>query len=318
MRVALAGGGLLGVRLYQAIQDSGDHQVVAVVENGRTRETWAERMAHVITDLFHPSRCAASLARRDRVPVLRIDHMTPAELAPLSKIAPDLLLVGSFSIILKKALLDLPRLGCVNCHPSLLPRHRGPNPYRAVLLSGDRESGVSFHQMTEGIDDGPVYWQASFALSDEDTAGSVYHRACDLAETGVLPLLDALENGTATAMPQDAARATYEPNLSREKLLLDWTRPAADLGRMVRACHPFSPAGFIWNNRLVYAHKALVTEGGAEIAPGTVVATDPAVTVATGGGQLAIIEATADGYRWPEHRRSVRVGERLPLGKESS
>ena len=136
MRVAFAGTGLMGVQLLMAIVES-SHEVVAVVQNGRKTQGLSRRLNPTAASVFLSGSNVAGAAKRLRIPIVWIDRMEAPELAPLHELAPDLLLVGGFGIILKAPLLSLPTLGCLNCHPSLLPRHRGPNPFAAVVLAGE-------------------------------------------------------------------------------------------------------------------------------------------------------------------------------------
>ena len=169
MRIAIAGDGHLGMSLMEPLLGS-RHDVVALVQNGRTATGFGRTMTKAAGSLFGSFAGVAGKAIQRGIPVVWIDRMTEEELAPLRAIASGVLLVGGFSVILKKKLLELPKIGCVNMHSSLLPKHRGPNPFSAVVMAGDAESGVTFHQMDEGIDTGPILEQYRFPIRKQDTA----------------------------------------------------------------------------------------------------------------------------------------------------
>ena len=313
MRIALAGTGPLGAALLSAVLDS-SHEVVALLRNGRVASAVHKRLLPPLAALFAPRTSVLGMARRAKIPTFYINRMDESELAPLRALAPDLLLVGGFGIILKRPLLELPALGCVNCHSSLLPRHRGPNPFSAVVLAGEAESGVTFHRMTERIDAGDILLQHAFPLDDTDTGGSIYRKACIAAGALVLDVLDALACGEVHGTPQDETTATYDPRLQEEELHLDWSRPAQELDRLVRACVPFSLARFTHRGRTVYVSRTRWDDEEALAPPGTITRAAFPVRIATGRGHLAIEEAhTAQVFAslWPGLWKRPQVGERL-------
>ena len=175
MRVAVAGSGGFTAGALQALLDS-EHEVCALVRNGRLDRGVLGRLGASVAWCLGARDETYEIAQARGLPIVPIDTMKPEELAPLAAAGPDLLFVAGFSIILKRAILDLPRVGCLNAHSSLLPKHRGPNPFGAVVLAGEKESGVTFHMMTEGIDDGPIVAQFPFPVCDHDTATSVFGR----------------------------------------------------------------------------------------------------------------------------------------------
>ena len=294
MRIAIAGSGRLGTGLLRALRDS-RHQVVAVLQNGRTaRGVLRKTLAGLSCQL-------PVLARQTGLPIFWIDRMDEAELAPLRALAPDLLLVGGFSIILKKPLLELPRIGCVNVHSSLLPKHRGPNPFTAVLLGGDKETGVTFHVMDTDIDTGGILDQTAFPLTRDDTLVTVHHRACRIAAERVTHVIDGIEAKGLDGTPQDPALATYDKKISHEATRIRWEKPAVEIDRLVRALGLPQPAHFKHRGGEVHVFSVYYDETPADAAPGTVLAMRPRVVVATGAGSVSLrAAATAKfGWRWP-------------------
>lgn len=313
MRIALAGSGTLGAALLTALLDS-QHEVVALLRNGRIATPFQRFVLPRLAGMFAPRSSLLGMGRSAKIPTLYIDAMDEQELAPLRRLDPDLILVGGFSVILKPPLLELPSIGCVNCHSSLLPKHRGPNPFSAAVLAGDTESGVTFHIMTEGIDSGDILMQEAFPLDETDTGGSVYKKASGIAGTLVLDMLDAIERDGLRGTPQDESAATYDKRLRKKQLRLDWTRPAQELDRLVRACMPFSVARFDHFGRTVYVSRTSWDDEPAEAPPGTVVHATYPVRVATGRGHLVIKAAhtpNAFAWLWPRLYKNFRTGERL-------
>ncbi len=313
MRIAVAGGGTLATRLAEAVLLSG-HELVCVVQDGRRLRGMMQIFGPLVAGLFFAKREVAGLAFRRRIPLVFIDKMTEEELLPLRLLAPDLLLVGGFSIILKRPLLDLPRIGCVNCHSSLLPKHRGPNPFTAVILANEKETGITFHIMTEGIDTGDILRQYAIPLTDTDNAGTLLRRTSELAAEKVPELLQYIETHGLRGESQDAALACYDKKLSGEQLYLDWNDSAEGLARKIRACFPFTLARFRHRGMTVFVLRAAYETTPADAEPGTIVASLPKIKVATGDG-LLILDS---GYTlrpipwlWPRFLRRPRIGERL-------
>jgi len=297
MRIALAGSGRLAASIMTALLDS-SHELVALAQNARLRRPLGRALATATSRVFGAQTTVLGLAARHRVPVVWVDRMDEEELAPLRGFRPDLLLVGGFSIILNKPLLELARIGSVNVHSSLLPKHRGPNPFLAVIMQGEKETGVTFHMMEAGIDTGDILEQFAFPISDKDTSYSVYQRACNLARERVVGVLDDIEAHGLQGTPQDHKAATYDRRLAGEGVYVDWTRPAREIDRFVRACRPFVMPRFRSRGRDVYLTQMKWDDAPVDAAPGTVIETRPSVKVATGRGTVSILVAYVSGPPW--------------------
>jgi methionyl-tRNA formyltransferase len=318
LRIAVAGGARLGMSLIEPLADS-PHEIVAIVQDGRKTRGFRRRLYPAIAGLTSNRMSVTGYARSEGIPIVWIDKMTPMELAPLAAIEPDLLLVGGFGIILKKPILELPRIGCVNCHSSLLPRHRGPNPFAWALLSGDEETGVTFHVMEPGIDTGDIIDQTRFPIHYDDTVMTVYKRACQLARARVVSVVDRIETEGLRGTPQDHTQATYEKQPTEKDAWIDWRRPAAEIHRQIRALAPSPAPRFYHEGRLVYVHRAECAAAETGAAPGTVVSRSGHTVVATGEGCLRIQVAFMKRpvpFVWPAPWHAPRVGEQLPLPEE--
>jgi methionyl-tRNA formyltransferase len=158
---------------------------------------------------------------------------------------PDLIVVAAFGQILRPHLLQLPPLGCLNVHASLLPRWRGASPIQHAILAGDAVTGISLMQMDEGLDTGPVYVKAAIPIHEEDTAASLHDRLAALGATTLSQHLADIINGRLTPHPHDDTQATYAPLIKKEAGELDWREPALALDRRLRAMTPW-PGAFTW------------------------------------------------------------------------
>lgn len=313
MRIALAGTGRLGVGLLRALLSS-SHEVVAIVQDGRrTRSLW--RWIVPVVGRWRGGSSIAGWSKRRGIPLIWIDRMDERDLARLRALDIDVLLVGNFFIILKQPLLDLPRIGCVNTHPSLLPRHRGPTPYYAAILSGDLESGVTFHVMEPGIDTGPILHQPRFLMDPHETVLSLQMRSCELAEQEVVGVLDRIAAEGLRGVPQEVSQATYVRNPTAAEAWLDWNESAESLDRKVRAMCPHLMPRFMWRGKLILVGRSHweVETDSQQHTPGTVLGLRP-LRVATGSGVFVIEGAFVRRpfyWWWPNPWQKVIVGKRL-------
>ena len=297
MRIAIAGSGRLGLSLMAPLLES-SHEIVALVQNGRLARGLGRRLRTASSIVFAPNSSVIGLAVRHRIPVLWIDRMSEKELMPLRALGPDVLLVGGFGIILKEPILGLPRIGCVNAHSSLLPKHRGPNPFAAVILAGEQESGVTFHVMDAGIDTGDILEQFPYPLEADDTALTAHDKACDVAAERVVSVMDRIEREGLRGAPQDPALASYDGKLEDRAAQIDWAKPAREIERMARACRPFFLPRFRHRGRTVFVTQLTVDETPANAAPATVIESVPRVKIAAGQGAI-VIEAAYVTYPFP-------------------
>ncbi len=313
MRIALAGGGPLAGNMLGAIRES-SHEVVAIIQNGRKAKGWRRRYETSRLGGFLYQRPWLSQARRDGLPVVYIDKMTETELAPLETLELDLILVGGFSIILKKPILELPRIGCINTHSSLLPKHRGPNPFSAVILAGESETGVTFHAMDESIDTGGIIEQHRLPLEPSHCAVDIHRIASKLAGEKVVAMLDRVEAEGLQEITQDPSEASYEKNLTKKDAVIRWGRSAAEIDRLVRACFPHCMARFNHEGKTIFVNLVEVDPQPADAEPGTVLTVRPRFRVATGDGAITLMKAfrlKPFPWVWPGVFGAPKPGDRL-------
>ncbi len=201
----------------------------------------------------------------------------------------DVAVVAAYGLILPNAVLEAPRLGCVNVHASLLPRWRGAAPIQWAILAGDAETGVTIMQVTEGLDSGPILLAESVPITATTTGATLHDTLAGLGARLIVDALDRLEN--LEPVPQDDAQATYAKKLDRDAGHLDWHRPAAELERLVRALDPWPGAWFEHRGERIKVLAAEVADSTG--AAGTVV--DDRLAVACGAGALRLIRVQRGG-----------------------
>ncbi len=242
-------------------------------------------------------------ALQARLPIIQPQRLRePEALAQLQAWAPDLIVVAAFGQILRPTVLDLPAHGCLNVHGSLLPRHRGAAPIAAAILAGDAETGITIMRMDPGLDTGPMLRQRSLTILPGDTTGSLTDRLAPLGAALLLEVIPEYLAGRLQTVPQDDALATYAPQLKKADGRLDFTRPAHELERQVRAFNPWPGAFASWHDPasaeprpLKILRASVLDQSLAEA--GAVVATAQGPAVGAVAGALLLLEVQPPGKR---------------------
>lgn len=255
-------------------------------------------------------------ARELGIPCEQVEKVRdPAFLARLAELAPAVAVVVAFGQLFPKALLELPRLGCVNLHASLLPRWRGAAPIQAAIAAGDAATGVTTMKMEEGLDSGPILLAAELAIGSHETAGEVSRRLADLGAPLLVETLRALDAGAVAARTQDESRVTIAPKIRKEKARTRWDLEAESLVGLVRAFQPWPGAELPFGEEWV---KVLQASSAAEhygTAPGIVVAIEKErLLVSTGGDSVLAIERAQRAGRGPVTGGDLARGLHLGLG----
>lgn len=218
----------------------------------------------------------------------------PGVFEMMQKFQPDLIVVAAYGQILRSNILNLPKFGCINVHASYLPRWRGASPIYAALLNGDQTSGVSIIRMDAGIDTGDVLVQESMPIQLDDTQDSLSKKLSYLGAEMVVKAIPSYTQGDIIPRPQDESKATYCSQLKKEDGVLDFTKPAEDLERQVRACDPWPGAYFYFGENTVRVLSARVNKE-IQLAPGQRGIVNRIPVIGTGRGSLEILELQPAG-----------------------
>jgi len=223
----------------------------------------------------------------------------------MKSLAADLMVVAAYGLLLPAAVLDIPRLGCVNIHASLLPRWRGAAPIQRAILAGDKKTGITIMQMDEGLDTGDMLAVAECEIAVDETGSSLHDRLMVLGAKTLMSVLPAIANQTQTAVKQDASAACYAPKLTKAEAKINWQLSAEQIQRAIRAYNAWPVAYCYYEKnkdnatlRLWQAEVLPQTLSDAEASPGKVIAESAAgIDVATGDGVLRITQLQAEGKR---------------------
>lgn len=225
-------------------------------------------------------------------PSLRDD----AAVAEFAALEPDILIVAAYGLILPQVVLDIPTHGCLNVHASALPRWRGAAPIQSAILAGDATTGISLMAMTAGLDCGPVFDTAEIDIGPAESAAELHDRLAALGGSLLVTRLDGILAGTMEPVKQDESLATYAPKIRTQDAEIDWSLPADELARRVRAYNPSPGAFFFADSHRIKVWRATLADGDAR--PGTVLRYDrEAIVVACGLGALQLDELQMPGRR---------------------
>lgn len=208
----------------------------------------------------------------------------------LKALAPDVMVVIAYGLILPQAVLDIPRLGCINVHASLLPSWRGASPIQHALLFGDEKTGITIMQMDSGMDTGPMLVQVSCTIASNDTATTLHDKLAELSTAPLLETLDKIAMGIQEATEQDNTLATYAPKINKTDAAIDWYQSAKVIDQKIRAFNPWPTAYTQLHHDLIMRiHQAQVIADSSTHLPGTILAIDKhGIRVSTGHGVLLI------------------------------
>jgi methionyl-tRNA formyltransferase len=287
MRLVFAGTPDFAVPALEALASAG-HEVAAVLTQpdrpaGRGRQLTASPVA--------------LRAQQRGLPALKPERLDESAQAQLRALAPDVMVVVAYGLILPPAVLEIPRHGCLNIHASLLPRWRGAAPIQRAILAGDTETGVTIMQMDAGLDTGPMLLQEKIPIGETDTAGDLHDRLAPLGAKLIVDTLAALQQRSLRAQAQPDKGVTYAAKISKDEARLDWSRSATELACCVRAYNPVPIAWAELDGERIRIHRVHAVPDTAADAPGTIQAGADGITVATGEGRLQIEALQRPGGR---------------------
>ena len=269
---------------------SSDHEVVAVYTQpdkpaGRGQKLTASPVKELALANDLPVYQPASLR----------NEAAQAELAALGA---DLMVVVAYGLILPKAVLDTPRLGCLNVHGSLLPRWRGAAPIQRAIWAGDAETGVTIMQMDVGLDTGAMIRKVSCPIAFDETSASLYDKLAELGPQALVDTLNAMAAGETAAEAQDDALANYAQKLSKEEARIDWLMEAAVIERCIRAFNPWPISWFEVADQTIKVWQAEVIDSDHGQSAGTLLKADKqGIDVATGKGVLRLLTLQPPGKK---------------------
>lgn len=281
MRVIFAGTPDFAATHLQAILDDDRYQLVAIYTQ--------------------PDRPAGRGKKITQSPVKKlalandIQLEQPASLTEIktqetiARLEADVLIVVAYGLILPRAVLDIPRLGCINVHGSILPKWRGAAPIQRAIEAGDRESGVTVMQMDVGLDTGPMLTICRCAIDDKETSASLYPKLAVLGAQALINTLEKMRSGTAVGIAQDSTQSSYADKIAKQESLIDWSASVTEIERRIRAFNPFPAAYSLVNGQRIKIWLASAVSRDYPGVPGEILsADDDGLLVKCGNGALLI------------------------------
>ncbi|MBR2717835.1 MAG: methionyl-tRNA formyltransferase [Clostridia bacterium] len=247
------------------------------------------------------------------IPVFQPQRIRRDGVEDLKSLAPDLCVTAAFGQILSQEILDIPPMGNINVHASLLPRHRGSAPINWAILQGDKEAGVTTMMMDKGIDTGDMLLKSATEIQPGETAGELTVRLSQLGAELLLETLRALENGTLERIPQDESRMTYDPMLDKQMGVIDWTMTATEIVNRIHGLNPWPGYSTAYEGGRLKLLRAAVAQGSG--VPGEIVVADAktGLTIACGEGAVNITMLQAPGGK-PMNAKDYLRGHPMAVG----
>ena len=286
MRIVFIGTGEVGVPTLQGLLKS-EHDVVGVVTQpdkpvGRSQQIELPPIKRI------PITTNIAILQPPRI-------KDPHTIEEIRAITPDVIVVMAYGQILPRAVLEIPKIACLNLHASLLPRWRGAAPIQAAIAAGDQETGITVMYMDEGLDTGDILLERKLDILPTDTGASLHERLAQVAPEALFESLRLLTAKSAPRIPQDNAQATYAPKLKRDDGRIDWSEPAEVIERKIRAFNPW-PGAFIklGDRNLKVFSASLVNRSGK---PGEILRSEKELVIGAGNDALALGEVQLEGKK---------------------
>jgi methionyl-tRNA formyltransferase len=309
MRIIFIGTGDIGALALEALVKAPEHEVLAVVtQPDRPVGRQLKLAASPIKDL----------AFRLHLQIYQPEKIGSAtSVAQLKYLRPDVIVVAAYGQILPKAILELPRKGCLNLHASLLPKYRGASPIHAAIAAGEKESGVTIMYMDEGLDTGDILLQESVTLRRRETTETLHDRLAKIGAEALMKALALVAENRAPRTKQDAAQATLTKKLRKEDGHIKWDRPQREIDAHIRAMTPW-PSAYAWipqeKDQKMLKIFTTILSNRAKGQPGEILRVDKhGVLVAAGKGGLLLREVQLEGKK-RMHAAEFARGFNLPVG----
>ncbi len=286
LRLAFAGTPELASTVLKSLIDSNQHTVEVVLTQpdrpaGRGRKLKQSEVKQV--------------ALEHGIPVFQPEKSSELKEEYLKNC--DLMLVVAYGLLIKPEILAKPRLGCINIHTSLLPRWRGAAPIQRAIEAGDGQTGITFMQMDEGLDTGDILEQVTCPIEQSDTGGSLHDRLADIAAENINRFLTEVTNKQIIPIKQDETNSNYANKISKQEAKIDWSKPAIEIEKKVRAFNPFPVTHTQINDLNIRIWDAEVKTGSENYKPGTILNNKSSLDIATGKNILSINKLQLAGKR---------------------
>ncbi len=288
-----------------------EHEVIAVYTQpdrpaGRGRKLRASPVKEV--------------ALEHNIPVLQPENLKEAGTQnELRDFNADVMVVAAYGLILPQVVLDIPRLGCLNIHASLLPRWRGAAPIQRAIAAGDKESGITIMQMNAGLDTGDILQLTSCPITDKDSGGELHDRLAEMGAKAILESLKELDSDNTKPIKQDDSLATYAHKLDKKEAIIGWQNSATDIERLIRAFNPWPVAFTYLNDKTLRIWQAQALPENSELKAGTVIRCDKkSIDISCGEGTLRLLKLQPSGSKAMDvaafmngHAKQLPVGSLL-------
>ena len=256
MRIILVGYSELAASLLIGLLES-KHKIVGIM---RWEKSKGNKLFFGLKNIFWPDRLT-SLIKAYKVHEIEAESINSSKFHRQAlKLQPDIILIGSWGEILQKKIIMLPKTACVNCHPSLLPKHRGPNPYTSTILNGETKTGITFHLVDEKLDTGPILLQKEVAISNDDTGGSLRTKCSYQAKIAIKELLEGLENAQFLPQKQNEYQASYFPRPTEKTARINWNNPAQIIHNQIRGTNPWLECYTKYKNQFFMLNTSKIIE----------------------------------------------------------
>ncbi len=287
MKVVFMGTPDFAVETLKAIYEAGHEVILAVSQPDKPKGRSGKLQPTPVKEY----------AIEHNIPVFQpVKIKDPQAVEYMRGFEADVFVVAAFGQILPQSILDIPRLGCVNVHGSLLPKYRGAAPIQWAVINGEKVSGNTTMLMGPGLDDGDMLLKSEIELSDDETGGSLFDKLAIDGGRLAVQTIEALDRGEITPIPQDSSLATHVGMIKKDMGNVDWNRPAIEIERLIRGLNPWPSAFTFIDNKQLKLWKAIVTDESGEA--GTIISVDKnSFTVACGQGALQILELQLEGKK---------------------
>lgn len=279
VRIILIGYGEMASSLLLGALESG-HEIVGAIRHNTIKMHPFKRF---FKDIFNAEEFLV-LMRKYKIKEIKAKSINGNDFFRKAlKLHPDVILVGSWSERLNKKIINLPSIACINCHPSLLPKYRGPNPYIETIRHGEAQSGITFHLMSENLDEGSILMQKIVNINSDDTGGMLRSK-CVYTARQILPeVLAGLSEGTTMPLRQNESMASYYPKITIKDALIDWQNDADMIYNQIRALNPWQHCFFLHKNTFLKVNSSKIIDIRKNLQPGIVVGKKGSkITVSTG------------------------------------